>query len=132
MDLNLYSKIIRFNAEINLTYPINIVTDIVRYIVRTLFLLALWNVILKGSTINLNTREMYIKMSVDGKLTPPFSAKTVNVPKAEVDYSRDIIDNSRVKYGSNKTKVENDIKNWSNSAIPVGSTDVSDFPEPII
>ncbi len=82
--------------------------------------------------INLNTREMYIKMSVDGKLTPPFSAKTINVPKPGIDYSREIIDNSRVKYGSNKTAVENEIKNWSSSAEKLMTNTDTDFPEPII
>ena len=85
--------------------------------------------------VNLNLREMYIKMSIDGKLTPPFSAKTINIPKVKQDYSREIIDKSRMKYSRNRVEVENEIKMWTKSA------DVTDnglskgktaFPEPII
>lgn len=82
--------------------------------------------------INLNTREMYIKMSVDGRLTTPFSAKTLNVPKSEHDYSDQIKNKSQLKFGRNKVTVENEIKKWS-SAVESGAP-VSDesFPEPII
>lgn len=83
--------------------------------------------------INLNTREMYIKMSVDGKLTTPFSAKTINVPKAEFDYTEDIANHSRMTYGKNRVSVENEIKRWQEATQSV-SDDSSDgdFPEPII
>lgn len=84
--------------------------------------------------INLNVREMYIKMSVDGKLTQPFSARTITVPKSEIDYSTEIIDRTRVKYSRNRTVVENEIAKWSNSLaaenLSISSED--DFPEPII
>ncbi len=82
--------------------------------------------------INLNTREMYIKMSVDGKLTPPFSARTVDVPKPSFDYSNEIISNSRITYGRNRVAVENEIKKWSESKETIGESDESNFPEPII
>lgn len=83
--------------------------------------------------INLNAREMYIKMSVNGKITTPFSAKTLNIPKSHSDYSLEIKDFSRMAYGRNRTSVENEIEKWTSA----GESDAllkddSDFPEPII
>ncbi|MBI4097452.1 MAG: type IV secretory system conjugative DNA transfer family protein [Candidatus Levybacteria bacterium] len=83
--------------------------------------------------INLNVREMYVKMSIDGKLTPPFSARTIDTPKSEIDYSNEIMDKSRVKYGRNRTQVENEVERWasgSSSTDPTSSE--GGFPEPII
>ncbi|RJQ25858.1 DUF87 domain-containing protein [Candidatus Parcubacteria bacterium] len=85
--------------------------------------------------INLNVREMYIKMSVNGKITPPFSAKTLNVPKPTFDYSVEILNNSRMKFGKNRTAVENEIARWTQSVDPIDGPSTSpeeSFPEPII
>lgn len=84
--------------------------------------------------ISLNVREMYVKMSVDGTLTPPFSARTIDVPKSKTNYSMEIVDYSRMKYGRNRVKVENDIKRWQsafNSQV-FDTKDEEKFPEPII
>jgi len=83
--------------------------------------------------INLNMREMYIKMSVDGKLTTPFSATTLNVPKPTFDYSVEIIDKSRTAYSRNRVQVENEINNWaSGKTTSVKAVSNEEFPEPII
>lgn len=84
--------------------------------------------------INLNNREMYVKMSVDGKLTTPFSGRTIDVPKPKFDYSQEIIDYSRMTYGKNKTAVENEIAKWSSTVESVGESSIGSegFPEPII
>ena len=81
--------------------------------------------------INLNSREMYIKMSIDGKLSPSFSAKTLPVSPSNQDNTQKIIDNSRLKYAQNKTKVENDIAQWSASTNAVILNEDT-FPEPLI
>lgn len=83
--------------------------------------------------INLNLREMYIKMSVDGRITAPFSARTIDVPKPLADYSLEILDHSRIKYGRNRVEVENEIAQWTNSvnAAPNSGSDEG-FPEPLI
>jgi hypothetical protein len=85
--------------------------------------------------VNLNLREMYIKMSVDGKLTPPFSARTIDAPKPKEDYSREIIDKSRMKFSRNRAEVENEIKQWTKS-VDTGVDEIlkgqGGFPEPII
>lgn len=83
--------------------------------------------------IGLNVREMYIKMSIDGALTPPFSARTVNVLKPGKNYSMEIIDHSRMKYGKNRVQVENDIKRWQSATSQVfEAREEEKFPEPII
>lgn len=83
--------------------------------------------------INLNIREMYIKMSIDGKLNPPFSGRTIDVPKPQFDYSADILDRTRAKYARNRVTVENEIAKWTNSSENVSSSESgSGFPEPII
>lgn len=81
--------------------------------------------------ISLNNREMYIKMSVDGKLTTPFSAKTITVPKPQTDFVKEILSHSRLTYGKNRVSVENEIKRWSESTQSVASAS-EQFPEPII
>jgi type IV secretory pathway TraG/TraD family ATPase VirD4 len=82
--------------------------------------------------ISLNTREMYIKMSIDGKITPPFSAKTLTVTKPEFDYSEEIINYSRMHYSQNRAGVEHEIARWSDSTHSIDTKDDGDFPEPII
>ena len=84
--------------------------------------------------INLNVREMYVKMSIDGKLSPPFSARTIDVPKPRYDYSVEILNHSRMKYGRNRVEVENEIRKWSESTESVGNSSggSEDFPEPMI
>lgn len=84
--------------------------------------------------INLNVREMYVKMSVDGKLTTPFSAVTLNVPKSTFDYSIEIVDKSRVTYGKNRVAVENEINRWTSGVETRANSSSAkeEFPEPII
>jgi hypothetical protein len=83
--------------------------------------------------INLNIREMYIKMTIDGKITLPFSGKTLNVPKAQFDHTAEILSHSRLTYGKNRVAVENEIKRWSesNEVFPNISPGEK-FPEPIV
>lgn len=83
--------------------------------------------------ISLEAREMFVKMSVDGKMTKPFSARTLTVTPSETNYTSEIVDYSRSKYAENRVAVERDIERWT-------STDISsavaarneDFPEPIV
>jgi len=83
--------------------------------------------------INLEAREMYVKMVVDGKVTKPFSARTINVVPSDVNYSPEIIDLSREKYGENRIAVEREIERWSSTeTLTFGSAKNDDFPEPII
>lgn len=50
--------------------------------------------------INLGLREFYIKMSIDGKTAMPFSATTIDLPRAKTDdTARRVIELCREKYG---------------------------------
>ncbi len=82
--------------------------------------------------ISISNREMYIKMSVDGKLTTPFSAKTITVPKPKDNFVQEILSHSRLTYGKNRVSVENEIKRWSESNQAVAGGGSEKFPEPII
>ena len=84
--------------------------------------------------ITLNVREMYVKMSIDGKVSPPFSARTIDVPRPSFDYSVEILDHSRMKYGKNRVSVENEILQWTSSvqSVLTESSTEEEFPEPII
>lgn len=82
--------------------------------------------------ISLNTREMYIKMSIDGKMTPPFSATTVTVTKPEFNYATEIINASRMSYAQSRASVENEIAKWSESASATVRKTDEEFPEPIV
>ena len=62
--------------------------------------------------INLGVRNIYIKMSIDGELRDAFSAKTVDVPHYENDFSQRITATSRGKYARPRVDVEQDLKKW--------------------
>ncbi len=87
--------------------------------------------------ISLSSREMYIKMSIGGKLTPPFSARTLNVPQPTSDYTQQIIERSRGKYAKTKAVVETEIAQWTQSGNIATNTSTNEsieeaFPEPIL
>ncbi len=62
--------------------------------------------------MNLGVREFYIKMSIDGALTPAFSAMTMTVPDPEYKPERlqKILDASRSKYATPVANVEKEIE----------------------
>ncbi|HVF68939.1 MAG TPA: type IV secretion system DNA-binding domain-containing protein [Xanthomonadales bacterium] len=88
----------------------------------------------KEDILGLEAREMYVKMSVRGRTTRPFSARTIDTPTAQFDYSHDIIGRTQEKFADNRVAVERRIDKWSSAAESViddrGATD--DFPEPLI
>jgi hypothetical protein len=83
--------------------------------------------------IGLNAREMYIKMSIDGRVTLPFSARTLDIEHPEFNLRDEIINTSRMKYSQTRAAVENEIARWTNSSTDVGAqAQSSAFPEPIL
>lgn len=82
--------------------------------------------------IALDTREMYIKMSIDGKVTQPFSARTLDIDKQEFNFRDEIINTSRMKYSQTRAAVESEIARWSDSSTAIDKKEDSDFPEPLI
>lgn len=88
----------------------------------------------KEDILGLEAREMYVKMSVRGRTTRPFSARTIDTPKSQFDFTPDIEGNTQEKYADNRVAVERRIEKWSNaseSVIETGS-EPDDFPEPLI
>lgn len=65
--------------------------------------------------INLGVREMYLKMSVDGEIKDAFSAKTLDIPKYNYDYAKEIVELSRQKYARPRADVEQALKAWNES-----------------
>jgi hypothetical protein len=95
--------------------------------------------------INLGVREFYLKMSIDGELTEPFSGKTLDMKFPEHDYSKEILEASRKNYCTDREDVEAQLKSWdeagaNNQSHPVSTAQGSgmesvggpaDFGEPV-
>lgn len=85
--------------------------------------------------ISLETREMYVKMSINGRTARPFSARTITTSAPGISFVPDIIHNTQTKYASNRVAVERSIEKWTNTkgGSENGRTDTTEeFPEPIL
>lgn len=78
---------------------------------------------------NLGMRDMFIKLSVDGKTTKPFSAKTLDVPETPKDVTAQIIENSRNLYSRPKSEVEQQLASFEQT---LEASPENTFEEPII
>jgi len=56
--------------------------------------------------VHMHNRHFVISMTIEGEKTPAFSAISLNLPPAQVDYSAAITDNSRARYASSRAYVE--------------------------
>lgn len=63
--------------------------------------------------VNLDKQNIYVSMSIDGQTSLPFSAKTLIMPQPPDDQTPRIIEQSRQKYASSKSEVEEQIEKWS-------------------
>ncbi len=81
--------------------------------------------------LNLNFREMYLKLSIDTKTTQPFSGRTIDLESPKRDVSQEVIDFSRKNYGRPRHIIENEINQISGGAEVVKATSAK-FEEPII
>ncbi len=84
--------------------------------------------------INLEAREMYLKLSINGRLTKPFSGRTLTTPETRFNYLTEIKDFNRRKYAQLRVVVEREIEKWLKSKgeeASARSYDSAD-PEPII
>ena len=89
--------------------------------------------------MNLDMREIYLKIAIDGQTVPPFSAKTITLPKADEDYSEDIIDFSRRKWAKPRKEIEKEIEEFEEKEFRGKLEEVKskeekkeEFSEPII
>lgn len=84
--------------------------------------------------IGLEAREMYLKLSVNGRVTKPFSGRTITTPETKFNHILDIVGHTQTKYGDNRIKVEREIEKWTTSkgASTQTSSSEEEFPEPLI
>lgn len=84
--------------------------------------------------INLGVREFYCKMSVNGEIREAFSARTIDVPKNETHYSKEIIENSRATYCMPRNEVEDILGKWDESGEfeDLQPQEEPEFEEPLI
>lgn len=90
--------------------------------------------------LNLDVRNFFIKMSIDGTTTQPFSSQTITIDKPGTDQLKRVIDESRKHWAKKRDEVEQEIQNWESGKISAAkkinkSSAVETqefFPEPII
>jgi len=85
--------------------------------------------------INLGVQEFYIKMSVNGQVRDPFSARTINITYPKTNYIDEIKKLSREKYCTPIRVVEDNLRRWEEGAVEAEKVknDVEpEFEAPII
>ena len=89
--------------------------------------------------LNLDVRNIYLKISIAGQTAKPFSGQTITLTKPEEDRSREIIELSRKKYSKTKKQAVEEIDRWEKGEIKVEKEvkkeevkEVEFFPEPIV
>lgn len=82
---------------------------------------------------NLGMRDFYIKLSIDGKATKPYSARTIEIEKPKEDLSPQIIDMVHMRYTLPRKKVEEDIANYEQEIKEASPSQTQNaFDEPVI
>jgi hypothetical protein len=90
--------------------------------------------------MNLDMREIYVKIAIDGQTAPPFSAKTITLQPVDEDYSQDVIDFSRRKWAKPRLEVEKEIAEFETKTFKGRSEQISlpkteqksKFSEPLV
>jgi len=66
---------------------------------------------------SLSAYDTYMKLSIDGRTTDAFSAKTLPDPVKREDHRDAIVELSRLRYGKDRHLVESEIAAWMNDPI---------------
>ena len=75
--------------------------------------------------VNLGFAQIYLKLMIDGVTSRPFSAKTLPpLEKPSVNYTKEIIANTRSAFAKTRSAVEEDIKKWHEEIAPSKSRGV--------
>ncbi|OGG14922.1 hypothetical protein A2875_03095 [Candidatus Gottesmanbacteria bacterium RIFCSPHIGHO2_01_FULL_46_14] len=83
--------------------------------------------------LNLDMRNFYVKMTIDGQTAPPFSGRTLNFPKPDEDLANDIVRTSRERFARPRSEVEKEIGLLEESGIPsVAEAKAQAFSEPLV
>ncbi len=83
--------------------------------------------------VNLGFAQIYLKLMIDGVSSRPFSAKTLPpLKKPDINYTKEIIANTRAVFAKTRLSVEEDIKKWHEEIAPNKSkpTERTSFPQP--
>ncbi|KKR32437.1 MAG: hypothetical protein UT63_C0044G0004 [Candidatus Gottesmanbacteria bacterium GW2011_GWC2_39_8] len=67
--------------------------------------------------LGLDMRNFFIKMSIDGQTSKPFSAKTITVDKKDKSYIEEIMEASRKKWAKSRKDAEAEIAMWEKGEI---------------
>lgn len=90
--------------------------------------------------LNLDIRNFFIKMSVDGQTSQPFSATTITLNKSSENKLEKVIELSRKQWAKTRKKAEDEIQSWESGKIKTKTelkpetepTLEEFFPEPLI
>jgi len=63
--------------------------------------------------VKLHNQHVFISMMIDGEKAPPFSAKTLQMPKPEADFTPQIIAQSNQRFASDVSVVSEQLRAWA-------------------
>jgi hypothetical protein len=63
--------------------------------------------------VAMDLHAMYLKMSIDGQISSPFSARSLDIRYQPGGYKDTVIQVSRERYGQDKAVIEDKIKRWA-------------------
>lgn len=87
--------------------------------------------------VNLGIYQIYLKLMIDGVSSQPFSAVTMGpIPKPAVNYTKDVIEESRKQFAAPREEVEAKIVDWHKPIVtaqpPKKTTPTSSTPSPTV
>ncbi len=83
--------------------------------------------------LNLDMRNFYVKMTIDGQTAPPFSGRTIDFPVPDEDLASDIIRTSRERWAKPRIEVEQAIGLMEEAGVRSdGAMKQESFHEPLM
>lgn len=82
--------------------------------------------------MNLDMRNFYVKMIIDGQTARPFSGKTLDFPKPDNDLINDVIKISRERWATPRDQAEREVASQDQDSIAVSPTAPREFSEPLL
>lgn len=83
--------------------------------------------------MNLDMRNFYVKMTINGETALPFSGHTLNFPESDEDLASDVVRISRERWAKPRSEVEKEIAHIEGMPTPsVAEVKAQSFSEPIV
>lgn len=83
--------------------------------------------------LNLDMRNFYVKMTIDGQTAPPFSGRTLDFPMPDEDLASDIVRTSRERWAKSRQEVEKAIGLLEKTGTqPSAEIKTESFNEPLV